>query len=164
MKITRCSPETISRYCDGELSADRIDRLQAHLETCRSCRQVMDDYKSVSRMAAEEMAHRFPLETGPNLEYRIMNQLKSGSIEQEHSIYKRIGSKIFQIGKVMVPTTAMAAGALFFFTWTHNTPIVEAAPSAIISSISGDVTIHNDHGNPGNPPDDSVDPGRVNYF
>ena len=87
MKLTRCNPKAISRYCDGELFVDQIDRLRAHLETCRSCRQVMDDYKSVSRMAAEEIIHRFPLETGLNLEYRIMNQLKSGSIEQEHYIW-----------------------------------------------------------------------------
>ena len=139
MKLTGCNPETISRYCDGELPVGQIDRFRAHLETCRSCRQVMDDYKSVSRMASQEIIHRFPPETATNLEYRIMNRLKSGNPEKEHSLYKRIGSRIFQIGKVLVPTTAMAAGALFFFTWTHNTPVVEAAPSAIISSISGDV-------------------------
>ena len=52
--------KSLTRYCDGELSAAEVERVDAHLESCAQCRATLDDIQFSARLVRQLSAVSAP--------------------------------------------------------------------------------------------------------
>ncbi|MGQ9801403.1 MAG: anti-sigma factor family protein [Candidatus Saccharicenans sp.] len=114
----------INELLDGELREKDRSQLQAHLDSCRDCRELYEDLKAIkdtvvpademepSKEVWEKLKSRLQAEVIPQLEER------TEAVKQERSLGKRtrwfqLPSPVFRYGLVSLVFLALMAGAFF---------------------------------------------------
>ena len=127
-----CDPELISRFHDKELAPEEYIRVGNHLKTCPSCKKLFEDLETLSGHVQAHMADPV-LKT----EYARIEENVIRSIREKASWWIR-AKEAFLSKRVLVPVSIMASLTLVFFTLFR--PPATSGPSAIINSISGDLS------------------------
>lgn len=106
----RCSRATkwISEYTDGELAAGKARRLEAHLADCTGCREVLEDFRAISRRARGLDSPPVPTETWGKIRSRLRDGKAPALAGPSFARFKPA------YGLAAAAVAAVALGALFF--------------------------------------------------
>ncbi|MBC7363716.1 MAG: zf-HC2 domain-containing protein [Candidatus Aminicenantes bacterium] len=114
----------INELLDGELREQDLLQLQAHLDSCRDCRELYEDLKAIKDTVVPvgemEPSKEVWEKLKSQLEAEIIPQLQSGrdAVETEKSLEKKprwfqLPSPVFRYGLASLVFLALMAGAFF---------------------------------------------------
>ncbi|MBC7349658.1 MAG: zf-HC2 domain-containing protein [Candidatus Aminicenantes bacterium] len=114
----------INELLDGELREQDQSQLQAHLDSCRDCRELYEDLKAIKDIVvpAGEMEPSKEVweKLKSRLQVEVIPQLQSGrnAVEAEKSLEKKaswfqLPSPVFKYGLASLVFLALMAGAFF---------------------------------------------------
>ncbi len=131
--LSHCNSELINRYYDGELGQAERSQVESHILVCPSCRKILEDLKAISDQYGVHLAHQ---SVGVNIhetEKRVLDRLR-----REEAPWWAKAKETFLSKKALFSATATAGVALLFIA-VLQTPVHDS-PSAIVTSVSGDVS------------------------
>jgi hypothetical protein len=129
-----CDPLLVSRFHDQELDMEASDRLRAHLDTCSSCRQVLEDHRRIAENFRSAVAGERTRLDADTFEKTLFHQMGVRAAERRFGLLELITGKKFYI-----PAAALAATLILFFTFFYPAG-APSSPSAIVTSFSGDIS------------------------
>ena len=132
--LTSCDPVMLNRYFDQELGPDESEQIGEHLKTCPSCQKALRDNQVISTYFREGLNEELSLADFEALEKRVLNRVQS-----RQALWWNKISDLFVLKKIYVPATAVAAALVLFFTVLYY-PAAPNGPSAIITSLSGQIS------------------------
>ncbi len=127
-----CDPVIVSRFFDKELDPADDASIDRHIDSCPSCRKMLDDLKALSRQVRTHITGICDTD-----HTSIEKSLLEAICKKKTPFGERIKAAVLS-KKVWIPVTAAASLLLVFFTVFQSPGVTE--PSAIIVSLSGDVS------------------------
>ena len=127
-----CDPVMVSRFFDEELDSADYASIDRHINMCRSCKKMLDDLKSLSREVRIHLTEICDADCAS-----IEKSLLATICKKKTPFGERVKEALFS-KKVWIPVTAVASLLIVFFTMFQ--PAGDNGPSAIIASLSGDVS------------------------
>jgi len=124
-----CESDLISRYMDEELEGDELERVNAHIAGCDSCRIRLSDYDKIGTGLKSSLYSQPDTMTGEIADSVIE------SIRKKKRSGLRSWKDYILTKRTLVPVGLAASVALMILT-VFNNP-APSGPSAIISSLSG---------------------------
>jgi anti-sigma factor RsiW len=131
--LSQCNPELISRYYDEELGQIERSQVESHILECPSCRQVLEDLKGISARYRDYLANQSAGIDGEGVERHVL-----GEIRRRKAPWWFKAKEALSLKKALIPATATAVMALLLFV-VLRAPVPDS-PSAIVSSVSGNVS------------------------
>ena len=128
-----CDPSLIDRFFDKELSHDEHTRIMKHLTDCSVCQKRVQDNQAISALFKASLDKEISQTNFDGLEERAVDLVR----KKEIAWWKKF-IDLSLPRKLVIPAAAMAA-ILLFFCLTRN-PVPVSAPSAIVTSFSGEVS------------------------
>lgn len=125
--------ELISRYYDGELGQVERSQVESHILGCPSCNKILEDLKEVSDQYGGLLAHQSIGIDTRETEKHVLDRLR----REETPWWAKV-KDILLSKKILVSATATFGVALLFIT-VLRVPVPDS-PSAIVTSVSGDVS------------------------
>ena len=132
-KSTSCNFSLISRFHDDELFGEELEYTKRHIQACPSCSKALHDMERISGQVTRYIKKNSSLTEDRSVEYYVLEEVRKNN----STWWIRLKDLIFS-KKIMIPVTAMAAFTLFFVTLIQ--PSFNRGPSAIVSSVSGEVS------------------------
>lgn len=127
-----CDPVILSSFFDKELDPADDASIDRHINSCPSCKKMLDDLKVLSRQVRTHITGICDTDHA-SLEKSLLETICKKKTPFGERIKEAVLSK-----KVWIPVTAAASLLLVFFTVFQSPGVTE--PSAIIASLSGDVS------------------------
>lgn len=127
-----CDPVIVSRFFDKELDPADNASVDRHINSCPSCRKMLDDLKTLSRQVRTHIIGRCDTDHA-SIEKSLLETICKKKTPFGERVRESLLSK-----KIWIPVTAAASLLLVFFTMFQPPGVTE--PSAIIASLSGDVS------------------------
>ncbi len=127
-----CNPVMVSRFLDKELDPADDSSVDRHINSCSSCRKMLDDLKTLSRQVRTHITGICDTDHA-SIEKSLLETICKKKTPLGERVKEALLSK-----KVWIPVTAAASLLLVFFTMFQTPGVTE--PSAIIASLSGDVS------------------------
>lgn len=131
--LPHCDSELISRYYDGELDQGERSQVESHILVCPFCNQILEDLKEISNQYGAHLARQSAGMNTQETEKHVLEHLR----RSEAPLWARV-KETFLSKKILVPATATACAALLLIS-VLRTPVADS-PSAIVTSVSGDVS------------------------
>jgi len=128
-----CDPKMLSRYYDGELDPEASGRLKKHMMECSACREEFEALKGVSEQIKAHVSE-IP-DAGPpmdSVEDSAINRIRGLSISPWEKLREVLLSK-----RTIIPAAVVASLVVVLFSVLQ--PRMPAGPSAIVTSLSGDM-------------------------
>jgi hypothetical protein len=132
-KTTSCDLSLISRFHDNELFGEELEHTKRHIQDCPYCQKALHDMERISGHVKKYIERKSPLTEDRSVEYYVL-----GEIQKYNSPWWIRLKDFFFSKKIMIPIAAMAAFTLIFVTLIQ--PSFNGGPSAIVSSVSGEVS------------------------
>ncbi|MDY6881044.1 MAG: anti-sigma factor [Desulfatiglans sp.] len=129
-----CDSMLLSRHMDGELSPAEYDWLMSHLAACPDCQEELRQNEALRTLYKSDLAEERSQVSFQGLERKVLKQ-----VSQKRLSWWMRHKELFFSKKLLIPATAMAAMVLLFFSLIRQ-PLLPPDPSAIITSLSGDMT------------------------
>ncbi len=127
-----CDPVIVSRFFDKELDPADNASVDRHINSCPSCRKMLDDLKTLSRQVRTHITGRCDTDHA-SIEKSLLETICKKKTPFRERVKEAVLAK-----KVWIPVIAAASLLLVFFTVFQSPGVTE--PSAIIASLSGDVS------------------------
>ena len=127
-----CDPVMVNRFLDKELDLADDASVDRHINSCPSCRKMLDDLNTLSRQVRTHITGICDTDHA-SIEKSLLESICKKKTPFGDRMKEALLSK-----KVWIPVTAAASFLLVFFTMFK--PIGVTEPSAIIASLSGDVS------------------------
>ena len=131
--LPHCDSELISRYYDEELDQVERSQVESHILVCPSCNKILEDLKEISNQYGGHLARQSVGIDTQEIEKHVLDRLR----RSEAPLWARVKETLLS-KKILVPATATACVALLLIT-VLRVPIPDS-PSAIVTSVSGDVS------------------------
>jgi anti-sigma factor RsiW len=131
--LPHCDSELISRYYDGELSQVERSQVESHILVCPSCNKILEDLKAVSDQYGIHLANQSAEIDTRETEKHILDRLR----REEAPWWAKV-KDTFRSKKILVSATATACVAILLVA-VLRVPVPDN-PSAIVASVSGDVS------------------------
>ena len=131
--LSHCNSELISRYYDGELGRAERSQVESHILVCPSCNKILEDLKGISDQYGVHLAHQSVGIDTRETEKHVLDRLR-----REKAPWWAKAKDTFLSKKVLFSATATAGVALLLIT-VLQAPVPDS-PSAIVTSVSGDVS------------------------
>jgi len=128
-----CDPVMINRFFDHELDQEEYDRVAGHIETCPLCQRTLDELKALSGMVNEYIRDTWSEKIEGSVEEEVL-----ASIQQRKAPWWIKARGLFLSKKILIPLTTTAA--LFLFLSVFFRSPAQTGPSAIVTSLSGNMT------------------------
>ncbi|RTZ98425.1 MAG: hypothetical protein DSY89_09685 [Deltaproteobacteria bacterium] len=128
-----CNNQALSRFLDGDLTRAEQSRVERHLADCKDCRKTLNRMNLLSGTCQSVFAEsRFHKELA-GLEGRILSRAR------RPASWREAAWRFFREKKVFIPVSAAGTIMAVFVTFQifFTSP---ATPSAIITSITGDLS------------------------
>jgi len=132
-KSLSCDLSLISRLHDDELFGVDLEHTKRHIQSCPYCSRALHDMERVSGHVKRHIEKNSPLTEDGSVEYYVLDEIRNNNSPWWIGLKDLILSK-----KIMIPATAMVAFALIFVILIQ--PSFNGGPSAIVSSVSGEVS------------------------
>ena len=130
---TNCDPVEISLFFDKELGTEDYARVERHMETCASCKEILEDLRRLSGQVKGHIVNQLSETDYATVEENVLKGIERKSVPWWIRWREAFFSK-----KTLIPVTGLAAAMLVLFTLFRPQPIT--GPSAIITSLSGDIS------------------------
>jgi anti-sigma factor RsiW len=131
--LPHCDSELISRYYDGELGQVERSQVESHILVCSSCKKILEDLKAISSQYGAHLTHKSVGVDTQETEKHVLDRLRRAETPCWVKVKDTFLSK-----KILVSATATACVALLLITVLRIH--VADSPSAIVTSVSGDVS------------------------
>jgi anti-sigma factor RsiW len=131
--LPHCDSELISRYYDEELNQTERSQVESHILVCPSCNKILEDLKAVSNQYGAHLARQSAGIDTRETEKHVLERLR----REEAPWWAKV-KDAFLSKKALVSATATVCVALLFIT-VLRVPTPDS-PSAIVTSVSGDVS------------------------
>lgn len=131
--MSLCNWELISRYHDGELGRMERSQVENHLLSCPSCSRFLEDLRGIADQYGGHLANQSAGIDTRQAERHVLDRLR-----REQSPWWTKAKKAFSLRKPLIPVTATAVMGLLLFM-VLRAPVPDS-PSAIVASVSGDVS------------------------
>lgn len=131
--LPHCDSELISRYYDGELGQAERSQVESHILVCPSCSKILEDLKTTSSQYEAHLAHQSVGVDTRETEKHVLDRLR-----RAEAPWWAKAKDTFLSKKILVSATATAGVALLLIT-VLQAPVPDS-PSAIVTSVSGDVS------------------------
>ena len=131
--LSHCDSELMSRYYDGELGQAERSQVESHILVCPSCKKVLEDLKAISSQYGAHLAHQSAGTDARKTEKHILERLR-----REEAPWWAKAKETLLLKKTLVSATATVGVALLLIT-VLRAPVPDS-PSAIVTSVSGDVS------------------------
>jgi len=131
--LSHCDSELISRYYDGELGQVERSQVENHILVCASCKKILEDLKAISSQYGAHLARQSVGVDTRETEEHVLDRLQRAEAPWWAKVKDTFLSK-----KILVSATATACVALLLIT-VLRVPVPDS-PSAIVTSVSGDVS------------------------
>ena len=131
--LPHCDSELISRYYDEELDQVERSQVESHILVCPSCNQILEDLKEISDQYGAHLERQSVGINTQETEKHVLDRLR----RSEAPLWARV-KETFLSKKILVSATATACVALLLIT-VSRVPVPDS-PSAIVTSVSGDVS------------------------
>jgi anti-sigma factor RsiW len=131
--LSHCNSELINRYYDGELGQAERSQVESHILVCPSCRKILEDLKAISDQYGVHLAHQSIGVNTYETEKHVLDRLR-----REEAPWWAKAKETFLSKKTLFSATATAGVALLLIA-VLQTPVHDG-PSAIVTSVSGDVS------------------------
>jgi hypothetical protein len=126
-----CDPVLISRFFDQELDQEEQEQVAGHLETCQTCRRVLEDLQGLSGLIHDHIQD-------------ISSEIRKGEIEEgvlalrqkRNTSWRNKTGKLFIRKKIWIPLTTTAVLILFLAVFFRSSG--PTGPSAIVTSLSSE--------------------------
>jgi len=128
-----CDPDLISRFFDHELDQKASERIAGHIEKCPSCRRTLEDFEGLSLMVNEQFRDIRTELTKGSVEEAVLAALQNRKVSWRSKIRETLLSK-----KMLIPLTTSAVLIVSLAVFFHSPK--PAGPSAIVTSLSGEMT------------------------
>jgi anti-sigma factor RsiW len=128
-----CNSELISRYYDGELGQAERSQVESHILVCPSCNKTLEDLKRISDQYGVHLAHQTAGIDTRETEKHVLDRLRREKAPWWAKAKETLLSK-----KTLISATATAVVAVLLIT-VLRVPVPDS-PSAIVTSVSGDVS------------------------
>ena len=128
-----CDPAMISRFFDHELDQEEYVRVARHIETCPLCRRTLDELTGLSVMVNDYVRETRPETIEGSTEEKVL-----ASIQKRKAPWWIKTRELFLSKKILIPVTTTAALVLFLSVFFRSPN--ETGPSAIVTSLSGNMT------------------------
>jgi len=131
--LSHCNSELISRYYDGELGQAERSRVESHILVCPSCNKILEDLKGISDQYGVHLTHQSVGIDTQETEKHVLDRLR-----REKAPWWAKAKDTFLSKKILFSATATAGVALLLIA-VLQAPVPDS-PSAIVTSVSGDVS------------------------
>ena len=131
--LPHCDSKMISRYYDGELGQAERSQVESHILVCPSCNKILEELKAISDRYESHLTHQSSGIDTRETEKHVVDRL----FREEAPWWAKL-KDIFLSKKILVSATATACVALLLITVSRG-PVPDS-PSAIVTSVSGDVS------------------------
>jgi anti-sigma factor RsiW len=131
--LSHCNSELINQYYDGELDQAERSQVESHILVCPSCRKILEDLKAISDQYGVHLAHQSVGVDTHETEKHVLARLR----KEEAPWWAKAKETLFS-KKALFSATATAGVALLLIA-VLQTPVHDS-PSAIVTSVSGDVS------------------------
>jgi anti-sigma factor RsiW len=131
--LSHCDSELISRYYDGELGQAERSQVENHILVCASCKKILEDLKAISSQYGAHLARQSVGVETRETEEHVLDRLRRAEAPWWAKMKDTFLSK-----KILVSATATACVALLLIA-VLRVPVPDS-PSAIVTSVSGDVS------------------------
>jgi anti-sigma factor RsiW len=128
-----CNSELISRYYDGELSQAERSQVESHILVCPSCNKTLEDLKRISDQYRVHLAHQSVGIEARETEKHVLDRLR-----RAEAPWWAKAKDTFLSKKTLISAPAVVVAALLLIT-VLRVPVPDS-PSAIVTSVSGDVS------------------------
>jgi anti-sigma factor RsiW len=128
-----CDSELISRYYDEELDQVERSQVENHILVCASCKKILEDLKAISSQYGAHLARQSVGVATRETEEHVLGRLRRAEAPWWAKVKDSFLSK-----KLLVSATATACVALLVIA-VLRVPVPDS-PSAIVTSVSGDVS------------------------
>jgi anti-sigma factor RsiW len=132
-KFNACDDILLYRYLDGDLGADEAEQIKVHLEGCRQCRSQSAAMADFSRDIRDRIQHASDAVDFVAIEKQVLNKV----LRQRGA---RSGLSAFMASLKFIIPSAVTAGLLIFFAYSHYMVPKASVPSAIINSFTGSMS------------------------
>ncbi|MFC1532060.1 anti-sigma factor family protein [Thermodesulfobacteriota bacterium] len=130
--INSCDPSMIGRFFDKELGPEDYARFDSHIKSCSSCRKSIEELEAVSGQV-KAYIHRSSEAGYTTVEEKVLRAIRK---REAHWWIK--GKDMLLTKRVLFPATAIVTLAVVLLVFFM--PTTSSGPSAIISSVSGEVS------------------------
>lgn len=131
--LSHCDSKLISRYYDGELGQAERSQVENHILVCASCKKILEDLKAISSQYGAHLTRQSVGVETRETEEHVLDRLRRAEAPWWAKMKGTFFSK-----KILVSATATACVALLLIT-VLRVPVPDS-PSAIVTSVSGDVS------------------------
>ena len=128
-----CDENLLDRYLDGDVDADEMAQMEAHVAGCRRCHRQITALTAFSQNLRSRVHEVTDAVDFVALEKEVLNKAL-----RQHS--SRGGfSRMIAVLKYTLPA-AVVAGVVLFFTYPQTVLKPPPVPSAIINSFTGSMS------------------------
>ena len=131
--FTSCDPIEISLFFDEELGTEDYTRVERHVETCASCKAILGDLKMLQGVIKGNVVNQYSETDSASVEENVLKWVERKSVP-----WWIRWRETFFLKRTLIPITGMAAVMLVLLTFFRPQPVT--GPSAIITSLSGDIS------------------------
>jgi len=109
--------EAVSALADGSLDPAERPRVEAHLEACAECRELLDDLRALRREASSLAPEPLPAALWP----RVAARLRDQGVRDESTATAKKGAGFWQWAAIAA-LLVVAVGAGLLVTWSRRPP------------------------------------------
>lgn len=131
---TKCDSALLSRFFDQELGPEERAGISEHIQNCPSCQKALQDNKYISALFKAGLDKELSQTDLDDLDQKIL-----ALVRRKRFPWRMRLRDLFISKKFLIPATAMATILVLFFSLTRE-PVSVSGPSAIINSITGDLS------------------------
>lgn len=125
---------TLEDYASGDLPRRDAERLTAHLESCRECREALEDARLSGRLVT---VFSEAVDPGPGFTRRVMAQIDAAErwVREQRSFWRPIEAWSWRLAF----SAALAIALLFTYGLRSNTPAAVPEVPATLAPQTDDV-------------------------
>lgn len=130
----KCNPVLLNRFFDGEIEAHEHARTSEHLKNCPFCQKSFQENQTLSLFLKAGVDRAVSQTNFAAAEDTVLRKIRKKQVPWGTKIKELIATRRF-----LIPAAAMATLIFLVLTFTPPHPSV-SGPSAIVSSVTGDIS------------------------
>jgi len=130
-----CNPIMLNHFSDQELGTEEYESVNCHIRECSFCQKEIHKNQLLSSLFKTAFDRRYAKDKPLCLEADILEKIRKKKEPLQIKLRDFFVSRNF-----LIPAASLAAVMILFFTFIKFFPVPSAGPSAIITSLTGNIS------------------------